>query len=80
MSDDGEPRTPMEIAHARAGHLAWDMQETIKDLCALRLDPIGAPYVAAELSVLLECKTALDVLASNILEGADRKLRIVKNG
>lgn len=77
MTGSYEPHTPREITHARVGNLAYDLRETIADLSKLRLDPVGAPFVAMELATIMECKTALDVLASNLVEVSDRKLRVV---
>ena len=90
--NDDEPRTHKEIAQSRIEHMTWELRQIISDLSSWRLDPVGAPLVANELYNLMECKTALDVLASHILEAADRKLashileaadrkrRIVHNG
>lgn len=74
MSD--EPKLPREITHARIGNLLFDMRETINDLIALRLNPIGYPLVAEEEGELFAIKNSLDWLLSDIRES--RKVRLVK--
>lgn len=74
-----EPTCERAITHARVGNLAHDLREVIKDLSRMRLDPVGAPFIAMEIDVLLECNEALSVLASSVLVPDERKIRLVSS-
>lgn len=76
-TDDHAPKLARDVTHARIGNLLHDMRETISDLIALRLNPVGSPLIEDEEGELMAIKNSLDWLLSDIRESRP-KVRLVK--
>jgi hypothetical protein len=75
--DDHAPKLARDITHARIGNLLHDMRETINDLIALRVNPVGSPLIQDEEGELMAIKNSLDWLLSDIRESRP-KFKVVK--
>jgi hypothetical protein len=75
--DDHAPKLARDVTHARIGNLLHDMRETVNDLIALRVNPIGSPLIQDEEGELMAIKNSLDWLLSDIRESRP-KVRLVK--
>lgn len=76
-TDNDAPRLARDITHARIGNLLHDMRETINDLIALRVNPVGSPLIQDEEVELMAIKNSLDWLLSDIRE-SHPKFKVVK--
>ena len=80
MTEDTDaPKLARDVTHARIGNLLFDMRETINDLIALRLNPVGSPLIQDEEDELMAIKNSLDWLLSDIRESRP-KFKVIKNG
>lgn len=83
MDADGEPRSPKEIAEHKVAMAVRDCYLASADLYRLRLDPIAAPFVAAQEGELWSVKTRMDLLISEIRAEHEAKspmLKVVHRG
>ena len=78
MIDDDTPKLARDVTHARIGNLLHDLRETVNDIIALRLNPVGYPLVQDEEGELMAIKNSLDWLLSDIRESRP-KFKVVRH-
>jgi hypothetical protein len=79
MSENGEPRTPKEIAEHKVAMAVRDCWLAMGELCRLRNDPEAGEFVAAHESDLWSIRTQVALVLSDIETSREKpKLSIVR--
>lgn len=80
MSENGEPRSPKEIAEHKVAMAVRDGWLAIGELCRLRNDPIAASFVAEHEVDLWSIQTQVSLILSDIetSRGPQPKLAVVR--
>lgn len=66
MSENGEPRTPKEIAEHKVAMAVRDCWLAMGELCRLRNDPIAGEFVAVHETDLWSIQTQVALVLSDI--------------
>lgn len=79
MSENGEPRTPKEIAEHKVAMAVRDCWLAMGELCRLQNDPVSAPFVAEHETDLWSIQTQVALVLSDIETSRGKpKLAVVR--